>query len=209
MGKPETGSISFDVAAREAHVVGTGPRILAIPNAEIDQEAFDIVNRIRAAAGAGPTTDMPEYMRTVLKHREIFRCQMDMGTVLFNGEIPPRERELAIIRCGWLSRAPYEFGEHVNIGKRYGLSAEEIERVTRGSSAPGWSEHERAILKGVEELLADQALSDETWTILAKSWDEAQLIEFPMMVGQYVATAFLQNSLRIRPAVGNPGLRNR
>ena len=49
-------------------------------------------------------------------------------------------------------------------------------------------------------------LSNETWDTLAQSWDDSQLIEFPMMVGQYVATAFVQNTLRIRLEDGNPGL---
>ncbi len=206
MGSPETGSISFDIAAREAHVVGTEPRIAAVPNDEIDAEAWELVNAIRASTGASKTDIMPEYMRTMIKHRRIFRCQMEMGTVLFQGEIPARQRELAVLRCGWLCRAPYEWGEHVDIGQRYSLSREEIERVTHGSSAPGWSEHDRAILRGVEELIADQALTDATWNVLSKSWNEAQLIEFPMMVGQYVATAFIQNSLRIRLSDKNPGL---
>lgn len=206
MGTPQTGSISFDIAAREAHVVGEGPRIAAVPNEEIGEEAWEMVRRIRASTGAGPITVMPAYMRTAVKHPAIFRCQMEMGTAIFQGRIPPRERELAVLRCGWLCRAPFEWGEHVDIGKRYGLTAEEVERVTQGSSAPGWSEHEAAILRGVEELIADQALSDATWDVLAKSWDEQQLFEFPMMVGQYVATAFVQNSLRIRLADDNPGL---
>jgi alkylhydroperoxidase family enzyme len=209
MGKPETGSISFDIAARQAHVVGEGPRIAAVPNDEIDAESWELVHRIRASTGASRATEMPEYMRTALKHPAIFRCQMEMGTAIFQGRIPPRERELAVLRCGWLCRAPFEWGEHVDIGKRYGLTGEEIERVTQGSSAPGWSEHEAAILRGVEELIGDQALSDATWDTLAKSWDEAQLFEFPMMVGQYVATAFVQNSLRIRLAPDNPGLSHR
>lgn len=206
MTSPQTGSISFDIAARQAHVVGDGPRIAAIDNSDIDAEAHALVTRVRASAGAGPAAVMPEYMRTVAKHPEIFRCQMEMGAVIFKGRIPPRERELAVLRCGWLCRAPFEWGEHVDIGKRYGLSDEEVERVTQGSSAPGWTEHEAAILRGVEELIADQALSEVTWNILAKSWDEAQMIEFPMMVGQYVATAFVQNSLRIGLAADNPGL---
>jgi alkylhydroperoxidase family enzyme len=206
MASPQTGSISFDIAAREAHVLGDGPRILAIANDDVDQDAHDLVNRVRASTGAGPAPIMPDYMRTVLKHREIFRCQMEMGTAIFKGRIPPRERELAVLRCGWLCRAPYEWGEHVDIGKRYGLTDEEVARVQQGSSAPGWTEHDAAILRGVEELIGDQALSDETWNVLAKSWDETQLIEFPMMVGQYVATAFIQNSLRIRLAPDNPGL---
>lgn len=204
--QPITGPIETDVAARQAHVVGAGPRIAAIPNDEVDAGSRAIVNAIRASAGAGPADIIPEYMRVVMKHDEIFRCQMDMGTALFKGRIPARERELAVLRIGWLTQSPYEWGEHVDIAQRYGLTRDEVARVTQGSSATGWSEHDSAILRGAEELLADYALSDATWKTLAQSWDEAQLIEFPMMVGQYVATAFVQNSLRIALAGDNPGL---
>lgn len=196
----------FDIAAREAHVVGNGPRVAAVPNDGIDAASRRLVDEVRAGAGAPPAGIIPEYMRIMLKHPEIFRCQMEMGTVLFNGRIPAREREIAILRIGWLCRAPYEWGQHVNIACRVGLDRAEIDRTRVGSSAPGWSEHEAAILRGVEELLEDKALSDATWEVLARSWDEAQLIEFPMMVGQYVATAYVQNSLRIPLEGGNPGL---
>lgn len=207
--QPITGSSEPDIQARHAHVIGGGPRIEPLPDDEVDPESRAIVNAIRASAGAGPAAIMPEYMRVVIKHPEIFRCQMDMGTAIFKGRIPPRERELAVLRIGWLTQSPYEWGEHVDIGQRYGLTAEEVARVTQGSAAPGWGEHDAAILRGTEELLADYALSDATWQILAKTWDEPQLIEFPMMVGQYVATAFVQNTLRIRLAGDNPGLSHR
>lgn len=209
MGTPETGSITFDVAARQAHVVGAEPRIAALPNEGIDQASWDVVNKVRAGAGAGQATVMPEYMRLMIRHPTIFKPHMEMGAAIYNGKIPPRERELAILRCGWLQRAPYEWGEHVDIGKRNGLTDEEVARVTEGSSASGWNELDRAVLRGVEELLGDQALSDATWNTLAKSWDEVQLIEFPMMIGQYVATAFVQNTLRVRLAPDNPGLTHR
>ena len=209
MGTVETGSIAFDIAARQAHVVGAEPRIAALPNDGIDEAAFEVVNRVRAGAGAGPATIMPEYMRLMLKHDGLFGVHMEMGAAIYNGRIPPRERELAILRCGWLARAPYEWGEHVDIAKRKGVTAEEVERVTQGSSAPGWNDLDRAVLRGVEELIGDQTLSDATWNVLAKHWDEPQLIEFPMMVGQYVATAFVQNSLRVRLAPDNPGLSHR
>lgn len=209
MAAPETGSISVDIEARQAHVVGAGPRIPPLRRDEVDEEAKEIVNRVRASAQGGKVDELPEYMRIVLKHPAIFRCHMEMGTAIFRGQIPPRERELAVLRIGWLCQAPYEWGEHVDIGKLRGLSAEEVERVTAGSSASGWNEHDRAILRGVEEMLADHALSDATWNTLAKAWNEAQMIEFTMLVGQYVATAFVQNSLRIRLAPGNPGLSHR
>ena len=75
--------------------------------------------------------------------------------------------------------------------------------------APGWTEHEAAILRAVEEMLSTQTVSDATWATLAKTWDEQQLLEFPMMVGQYVCTAIVQNTLRIRLENGNPGLTHR
>ena len=65
------------------------------------------------------------------------------------------------------------------------------------------------MLRGVEELLADFAISDRTWATLARTWNEAQLLEFTSMVGQYVVTAYIQNSVRSRLGEGNPGLTHR
>jgi 4-carboxymuconolactone decarboxylase len=205
---PHTGPIKTDIAAREKHVIGSGPRIAPLTGEAVDAASLDLVNQVRIGAGAKavPATEVPEYMRVMMKHPGLFARQMEMGALLYNGRIPPQERELAILRIGWLTQSPYEWGEHYNIGQRVGLSLEQIMRTREGSSAPGWGAHEAAILRGVEELLADYALSDTTWEVLAHSWDEAQLIEFPMMVGQYIATAFVQNSLRIAMGPGNPGL---
>jgi alkylhydroperoxidase family enzyme len=209
MGTPETARISIDIASRHAHVVGDGPRIAPMPNDQIDQQAWDLVNAVRAGAGAGPTDDMPPYLRMMVKHRALFEPNMVMGDTLYNGTIPARERELAILRCGLLCRAPFEWGEHVRIGQRCGLTPVDINRVLDGSSAPGWNELDAAILRGVEELIADHALSDATWVVLAKHWDEPQLIEFPFMIGQYVAIAYVQNSLRAPLADYNTGLSSR
>jgi alkylhydroperoxidase family enzyme len=194
------------IAKHEADIIGKPPRVAPLKPEEMSQAGRDLINNIRASIGLGPTNDFPEYTLTMVKHPELFRGQMEMGTVVFNGVLPPRERELAVLRIGWLMRAPFEWGEHVDIGKRYGVTAEEIERVIKGSAAPGWTEHEAAILRAVEELLSEQAISDKTWATLAKSWSEQQQLEFPMMVGQYVCTAIVQNALRIRLAPDNPGL---
>jgi alkylhydroperoxidase family enzyme len=207
--EPETGRGGYDADARHAQALGEGPRVEAIPNDQIDADAWSLVNMLRESAGAPPTDDMPAFMRVMAKHPPLFRCQMEMGNVLFNGRVSPRERELAVLRISWLAGAPFEWGEHVVIGKRCGVTSDEIERVTQGSSAAGWSKHEAAILRGVEELVADFAVSDETWRVLAQSWDEPQLIEFPMMVGQYLTTALLLNSLKVPLGAGNAGLAQR
>lgn len=195
------------IAAREADIIGKPQRIE--PLAELTPEARDLVVRIRSSIGSATGAFVPEYFRTLAKHQEIFRCQLEMGTAIFKGQVAPRDRELAVLRIGWLMRAPYEWGEHVSLGKRYGLTTQEIERVIEGSAAPGWSEHEAAILGAVEELLTEQAIADDTWATLAASWNEPQLLEFTMIVGQYVSIALVQNALRMRLAPTNAGLSSR
>ncbi len=198
------------LAQRQHQITGHPQRIEEISPEALSGEARAMIDAIRNSAGAGALAgegaQIPGYFLTMVKHPELFACQLSMGTALFKGRIPPRERELAILRTAWLTRAPYEWGQHMVIARRNALTDAEITRVTLGSAAPGWSAHEAAILAGVEELLADQMIGDAVWDVLAQAWDEAQLIEFPMMVGQYVATAFVQNSLRMRLAPGNAGL---
>jgi 4-carboxymuconolactone decarboxylase len=55
--------------------------------------------------------------------------------VVGKGAVNRREQGLAILRVDWLCRAPYEWGEHADIAKRYGVTTAEIERLTHGSAA--------------------------------------------------------------------------
>jgi 4-carboxymuconolactone decarboxylase len=200
----------FDIDARQAQVVGERPRIEPLDPSEFDPEARKLAVSIRESLGLTDHSNMPEVFAIMLKHPDLYQCQIKMGIQLYQGALPARDRELAVLRVGWLCRAPYEWGQHVDIAKRCGISDREIERVTQSSAAPGWSAHDAAILRGVEELLGEQMISDATWRQLAKTWSERQLIEFPTLVGQYVATAYSQNALRVRlPEELKDGLRHR
>jgi len=203
-----SGDLNID--KRMEQVVGPGLRVTPVEADQLTEEARQLAIKIRAAFGIPEDGAMPVSIRTMLIHPELFQAQMSMGIVLAAGSIPARERELAVLRNAWLCGAAYEWGEHVNIGKqRCGLTDAEIERCTQGSQAAGWTEHEQAILKGVEELHADYALSEETWNALAKTWDQKQLMEFPVLVGAYIMTALQQNTIRMPLDPGNPGLGHR
>jgi len=153
---------------------------------------------------------MPELLRTMLHHPRLFTSLTDIAIQLMgDGALSPRERELAVLRIGWLCQAPYEWGEHVMVAKKAGITSEEIERITEGSQASGWSEHERAILRATEELHANATISDGTWEALSRRFNTRQLIELPVLVGQYQVTAYFQNSLRVRLLDGNEGLEAR
>ena len=197
----------YDIDKRMEQILGAPQRIAPLAQEDMDQEALDISIAMRKAFGIPENGSIPDVFATMLNHPELFKIQCDVGMMFAaRPAVPPRERELAVLRLAWLLGAPYEWGEHVGIGKNFGVTEDEIQRCKIGSSAGGWSEHEAAILRGVEELHADCMISDATWAVLAKSWDAKQLMEFPVLVGQYTSTAYQQNSLRMTLLPSNPGL---
>ncbi len=119
--------------------------------------------------------------------------------LLYGGTLPARERELLILRAGYLCRADYEWGQHVEIGRAAGLTDVEIARVAAGPLAEGWSPEDADLLRAADELHGSSRISSSTWAALAKRWDDQQLIELCMVVGQYHLVAFTLNSLGVEP----------
>jgi 4-carboxymuconolactone decarboxylase len=197
---------AFDTRAREALILGQPPRVPPLKPSELGKEASETALALRKAASGGSSDEVTEFTATMLRHPALYRCHVALGIQLYGGALAPRDRELAVLRIAWLCKAPFEWGEHVKIGKRVGVTPEEIERVIRGSAASGWNEDDRAVIRAVEELIDDAMISDETWAILSRRLDEKQLIELPLLIGNYVALAYFQNSLRLRLIPGNPGL---
>jgi alkylhydroperoxidase family enzyme len=110
------------------------------------------------------------------------------------GEIPRRDTELVILRVGWNCRCRYEWGQHVDIGLRAGVSAEDIARVTKGADAPGWEPHARALMRACDEFHDQRMISDETWAELEAHYDAPRLLEVLMLIGQYEGLAGVLNS---------------
>lgn len=199
----------FDIDERHAQVA-QNPRIAPMKAGEFSDEAKLLVEQTFARVDAVDKAEIPEYFAIAFKHPGVARSQMQFSLELAQrGTISVREREIAVLRVAWLARAPFEWGEHVTAARKCGLTEEDIERVTQGSGAEGWSHHEGAIVRAVEELMSDYAIATETWEILAASWSDQQLMELPGLVGHYLATALFQNSVRFELLEGNTGLRRR
>lgn len=203
------GGAASDVV-RDEEINGKPPRIGPLKEGELTPEAMDYCRRLRVSLGIPETGLIPDVTATMLRHPALNDAQTNMGIMLAGqGTLTARERELAVLRGAWVTGAPFEWSEHVVIGKRIGITAEEIEMVIEGGKARGWSRHEAAILTGVDELLSRFRISDETWAVLSECWGEKQLMEFPVLVGVYAATAMQQNSLGVPLDRGKPGLTSR
>ena len=196
------------VRAREAEIIDKPPRIAPLTPAEFTPEVRRITDDLQRAVGIEPNGLVPDFVATMLRYPLLHQAHTDLALVLMTrGALSDRDRELAVLRVGWLHQAPFEWNSHVHIGKRLaGLTSEEIERVTVGPSAPGWNDADRAILRAVDEMHDDGMISEETWAELASRLDDKQLLELPVLVGHYVGVAFLQNSLRASLMPGDVGL---
>ena len=142
---------------------------------------------------------------TLVRYPRLFRRWSQFGGVLLTGVLPPRERELLILRTGWNCQSDYEWGQHVRISRDLAMSDEEIERITQGPDAAGWDPFDATLLRAADELHADSRISDATWAELAARYDERQLIELVMLVGQYHLVSMTLNSLGIQREPGVEG----
>jgi alkylhydroperoxidase family enzyme len=119
--------------------------------------------------------------------------------------IAPREREILILRVGWLCQAEYEWGQHVIFGREAGLTDAEIARIKAGPDAPGWTPFEAALLRAADELHHDSCIGDATWKTLAERYDDLQMMDVVFAVGQYHLVSMALNSFGVQLDPGVEG----
>lgn len=123
--------------------------------------------------------------RVLGRHPGLFRAWLRYSSKLMpRGTLPRRDAELVILRVAWRTKAGYEWHQHVLLGARAGLSADEIERAA-SEGVGGWQARDAMFVRATDELLASSRLSDETWAAVERELDVRGAIELCMLVGQY------------------------
>lgn len=175
------------------------PRIA--PVEKVDGELAEILE------GALTIEGRPLNIFGVLGHHPklLKRFNLLGGFLLNKGLVPEREREIVILRIGWNARAEYEFGQHTVIGKRCGLTTEEITALTKSLDTHAWSDDDAALIRMADDLSADDCVSDTTWDALAERWTEAELVEWLVVAGFYRLVSGFLNSAGVRLDSGVPG----
>lgn len=146
-------------------------------------------------------------MGTLANHPTLLRSWNPFsGHVMGSNSLAPRERELLILRIGWLCRSGYEWGQHAVIAKWAGLKPEEIERVPDGPEHPDWPPADALLLRAADELHADAFITDDTWYALARRYNTRQLMDIVFTVGQYNLVSMALNSFGVQLDEGLSGL---
>jgi 4-carboxymuconolactone decarboxylase len=175
-----------------------GPRIPPLPKSARDDRTEELLRSMRR----DPDGDDLNIFATLAHHpRLLKRWSAFGGTLLYRGALPPRERELLILRTARNCTADYEWHQHVAIGLDAGLTHDEVAALATHDDT-AWSKDDRTLLRAADELHTDSVIGDQTWERLSTRFDHQQLIEICMVVGQYHLVAFTLNSLgvEIEPA---------
>jgi 4-carboxymuconolactone decarboxylase len=148
----------------------------------------------------------PANIFTTLAHhpRLLRRFNVLGGLFLGRGLLPPRDRELVILRVGWRCQAVYEFGQHTRLGQAAGLTREEVAMIC-ADPLDGWPGPDGDLLRAADELVVDHTVGDATWRRLSDRFDQAELLELVTLAGFYVMVSGLVNSVEIELDEGIPG----
>jgi alkylhydroperoxidase family enzyme len=165
------------------------PRVDPLEDDELDAD-------IRARFEGAP---MLNIFRTLAHHPKLLKRWLVFGNhVLSKSTLSPRDREIAILRVGWLCTSGYEWTQHAEIALRCGIGEEELPQVVVGPSGEGWSAAERALLRATDELHADAFISDECWSQLSEHYEVEQILDLIFAVGQYNLVSMALNSLGVQ-----------
>lgn len=121
------------------------------------------------------------------------------GVLMMRGRLPRRETELVILRIAHRCDSAYEWQHHERLGARAGLTRDEIARVRTEGSA--WKPSDEVLLAATDQFVATDDVDDEAWRRLRAYWDERQVIEWCLLIGQYRGLATTIRVLRIEADV--------
>jgi 4-carboxymuconolactone decarboxylase len=188
------------------------PRIPPRPAADWDAEVLDALSVHRP-----PRNPHPPGSRAPAKgaraasnilgiftwHPVLTKAFLVFNNHLFDSTLSARVRELVTVRVCWLRRGEYEWAQHVRMARNAGLSQEEIDAISEGPQSPVWEPLDAALLRAVDEIVADRYIADETWWQLAEHLDRRQLMDLVFTVGNYdlLSMAFNTFGLQLDPGL--------
>lgn len=130
-----------------------------------------------------------------------FRPLLRLGAaILVQQKLGARLRELAILHVAHLSRAEYEWIQHVEIARATGASDAQIQAIeSERLDAPCFDELEGAVLRFTTELVRDVKPSDAALDALRPHLSPEEIVELVVAVGYYMMLARLMETAEIEP----------
>lgn len=146
----------------------------------------------------GPLVDRPvldNVWATFVRHPDLFRRFSRLGNhILRKSTLPPRLRELAILRIGYHNRCEYEVGQHLRVGREAGLTDDEMNAVCSPNAEHPWTVEERNVITAADDLAESGRIRSSTWKDLGDCLSEHQVMDVVFTIGTYNMISWALNS---------------
>ncbi|MEM6582898.1 MAG: carboxymuconolactone decarboxylase family protein [Pseudomonadota bacterium] len=142
---------------------------------------------------------LPNGFRVGMKNWDLFQAHLPFSTyVMARSTVPPRVREMAIVRIAANNGCDYEFQHHSRVCLNHlGFSQPDIERIVEGPNASGLSELDANVLKMVDQLSSNCNLDDDLYQDLRSEFSEQQFAELMFTIGNYESMTRVINVLDV------------
>lgn len=145
----------------------------------------------------GPWSSM-NFAAVMVTHPQLYRTLVPLiAKVISGSNLPPRDREVLVLRTLALTGEVYETHHHRLIAGNAGMTAAAIEQAGLGHG-PELTALDALLVRTAEELARTQQIRQQTWDELALHYDTRQLMEIVALVGVYTLMAMLTRSLGIQ-----------
>jgi 4-carboxymuconolactone decarboxylase len=170
------------------------PRISPVQDADLTEE------QRAAVAALMQNRPLINIYRTLVHAPKALTRFLEWGGYVLSrrNSLPPRQREIVILRVGFLCKSGYEFTQHTGIGRREGLTEAEIAAIKTGADAPGWSAADAALIRAADELVADHFITEATWAELTACFDQKQCMDVVFTAGQYTQVSMFLNTFGVQ-----------
>jgi alkylhydroperoxidase family enzyme len=149
---------------------------------------------VRAALDHLPPLNI---FRTLAHAQSAFRPFLRFGgAVLGQMQLDPAIRELAILQVAKEADAEYEWIQHVAIAKVVGVRDAQIEALERGD-LDAFEEPARAAIELATAVVRGPRVGDELFGRLQEHFDDRQIVELLLAIGEYLMLARLMTVLEI------------
>lgn len=138
--------------------------------------------------------------RLLVHSPEAFRHFSRLGGWIRNGStLDARLREMAILQVGYLTDAAYEWAHHIEIGRGFGVTDDDVRAIVTETEGGGSAlpQLDRLILRAAREMTDELKVSDEAFEGLKAHLSDGHIVDLLMTVAYYNLVVRVLHSLDV------------
>jgi len=112
-------------------------------------------------------------------------------------KLPPKLRELAILRTGIVGDSRFEYSQHLKVARMIGIPEEKLAAIKSWAVSDKFTHIERAVMQATDEIVGRNLVEDETFTVLKSHLSDEQIMELFYVIGLWRMHGMIVRALHL------------